>query len=293
MQIMNPLKKLNSKLGGLVKLAGPIFYESVPGSDNPTDPKEDLEVQDMHDMTPDQQEAYALDNGGGNLKLPEYITNRYDKLPDYASGPRLNPRFKDFVGPSGNHGGLETPNRIDDPNGFFHGGTMQNPAGGPNNRRFNPYMDNIDPRSYSNQSMNNPGSFTKAFRSNSYDAGRGGVLTPYSGMVGNHKADNYGAYSDSTRSTSGGGKWSEFHAAPSALSRGDQRRLNAQFMLRRDESRAPSVSNAVGYKRRGNDLVMSDPVANVNNTIRKVRDIKGTPPTVPSINQPNPPPPTP
>ena len=275
MQIMTPLEKLKSKLGGLVKLG---FFGPSPGHANSSvanNATDDLEVQDMHGMTPEQQQSFALDNGGGNLKLPEYITNRYDKLPEYTPSPSLVPKFS---GP-----GLHTPNMIDDPHGMFHAGTQQNIARGPNNRQFNPYMDMMDPRLYSTQKMNQGGNSIHAYRSNSFDTGRQGTLINRPGIrVGNNFMTGQGPR----------GSWSEFVPNRHALSSSDQANLNSQFMLKKDTNQRHSVSNATGYKRRGNKLVMSDPVVNRNNIIRKVRDMKGTPAQQPPppINQPPPPP---
>lgn len=268
-EIMNPLKKLNYKLGGLLKLA---FWGPSPGHANSdsvnhaeTDYADALEAQDLDGMNRDQVESFALDeregrpsDERGRLKNPEYMTRRYDKLPSYATTPALYPQYENI-----NAG-------ISDWSG--HQNVSQNL-----NLPGNKYMDHINPLTYSTRPMNTPSlsgtpGGTKvnldgrtAFRSNSMDAGRDGILVPYTGMMGNKRPNQKNPY-----------EVTEFIANPDAISSSDQRKLNQKYMMRKDPTEAAGNHNSVATKREGKNIKMVDPVANRYNHMNKMLNLKGT-----------------
>jgi hypothetical protein len=224
MEIMKPLKKLSSKLGGLVKLAisyGGFNPDGTKGTYTPGNTSISSITADQYDnLTQEQKQHLALDQRDDpvNIRLPRKEEETYDRLPQVISSNPYTQYANDsyqMVDSSGNP--LQQGNS---PHTY-----IQNPA---NFKLLNP--------SYGREA--NPEGYDVIRSPNFLETGQFGNLRKIQNPQKNPQLPT----------ASPGESFYEVQRSGTAMSRDNLRHLNAQYSFAKDPSQPLIPSNATNTR---------------------------------------------
>ena len=269
MEIMKPLKKLSSKLGGLLKLAvmGASDPDLKPGkikpyAHNPTlnpeatpRPKHlDTSISsatydDFSTLSPEDKMHLALDNPNFSLRLDPGETYTYNKLPE-SNYTYSNP----YTGP-------KVP--------------MVNSDGTPFQNSTNPEQYVQNPTDYRTLGTGPTGYLRSP---NSLESGTTGILRRFTpntvDVIAGNMPKNYD--SDTARQLGDrevpGVNWYELQRSNTSISRDDARRMNSPYAFKKDTSKPYHHSNATTVRTLGDgSKQFTDPFLNRQNYLKSRR----------------------
>lgn len=268
MEIMNPLKKLSSKFGGLLKLAmgtldtGLIdFAETNEVRNKALAQKTSVgpnagvtrggsaTYADFSKMSPEDKMHLALDNPNFSLRLDPGETYTYNKLPE-SNYTYSNP----YTGP-------KVP--------------MVNSDGTPFQNSTNPEQYVQNPTDYKTLGTGPTGYLRSP---NSLESGTTGILRRFTpntvDVISGNMPKNYD--SDTARQLGDrevpGVSWYELQRSNTSISRDDARRMNSPYAFKKDTSKPYHHSNATTVRTLGDgSKQFTDPFLNRQNYLKSRR----------------------